>query len=761
MHIDEQAPAIDKITNLLNEDRIDPALLLTVTYRLAAAKSLDEQLQGIIELVCEVTDADRGSIWLNDFGTGELYTHITLGTFQREVRMLNTSGIAGTVFTQGKGLIILDPYADPRFNKSVDELTGYETKSILVAPIRTVKGRIMGVVQCLNKQDGVFTEADCELLEAIATQTSIALQDTLRILETQQLQKTEAEFLDVVADVSSEIQLGPLLQKIMAAITKMLDADRSTLFLNDERTGELYTEIGQGLGATQIRFPNHVGIAGNVFSTGETVNIPYAYADLRFNPAFDKRTGYFTRSILCVPVTNKQGKRIGVTQVLNKRGGAFTDEDEARLKAFTAQISIGLENAKLFDDVQRMKNYNESILESTPNGIITLDGEGRIVTCNGAGLRILGVEEAQIIGTNAAEFFTEPNAWVLDKISQVAETQTADVIMDVALTFGEETVSANLTTLPLRSQKDGALGTMLLIEDISNEMRVKSTMARYMDPAIADRLLKQGQEVLGGTSQEATILFSDIVSFTTLTEELGAQGTVALLNEYFTLMVECITREGGMLDKFIGDAIMAVFGIPVAHDDDEDRAVRAAVSMIAELNRYNKERVGHGKRPVDMRIGLNTDTVVSGNIGSPKRMDFTVIGDGVNLAARLESAGKTYATRILISEYTFNKLRGTYRTREVDRVVVKGKTQPVGIYEVLDYHTEDSFPQMTDVIHRFREGLSFYRQQRWDDAIRSFEAALAHHPADRASALYVDRCTYFKNHPPAQEWDGVWVMTTK
>ena len=188
-------------------------------------------------------------------------------------------------------------------------------------------------------------------------------------------------------------------------------------------------------------------------------------------------------------------------------------------------------------------------------------------------------------------------------------------------------------------------------------MRVKSTMARYMDPAIADRLLKQGQEVLGGTSQEATILFSDIVSFTTLTEELGAQGTVALLNEYFTLMVECITREGGMLDKFIGDAIMAVFGIPLAHDDDEDRAVRAAVSMIAELHRYNEERVGHGKRPVDMRIGLNTDTVVSGNIGSPKRMDFTVIGDGVNLAARLESAGKTYATRILISEYTFTWTR--------------------------------------------------------------------------------------------------------
>src|SRR3546814_8875797 len=112
---------------------------------------------------------------------------------------------------------------------------------------------------------------------------------------------------------------------------------------------ELWSEVGQGLDATQIRLPNHLGIAGAVFTSGKTVNIPYAYADLRFNPAFDKQIGYFTRSILCVPVVNKDGKRIGVTQVLNKRGGAFTDEDESRLKAFTAQVSIALENAKLLD----------------------------------------------------------------------------------------------------------------------------------------------------------------------------------------------------------------------------------------------------------------------------------------------------------------------------------------------------------------------------------------------------------------------------
>ena len=140
------------------------------------------------------------------------------------------------------------------------------------------------------------------------------------------------------------------------------------------------------------------------------------------------------------------------------------------------------------------------------------------------------------------------------------------------------------------------------------------------------------------------MLFSDVRGFTTLTEKLGAQGTVSLLNDYFTIMVDCIQRESGMLDKFIGDAIMAVFGLPIAHEDDEDRAVRTAVSMSYELYDWNKERVAHGQIPVDIGIGLNTDVVVSGNIGSPKRMDYTIIGDGVNLAARLE--GHRYAREL-------------------------------------------------------------------------------------------------------------------
>jgi len=564
-----------------------------------------------------------------------------------------------------------------------------------------------------------------------------------------------------VADVTSEIDLGSLLRKVMGEATKMLQADRSTLFLNDEKTNELWSLVGEGIGVTQIRFPNHLGIAGAVFTSGVSVNIPHAYADLRFNPAFDKKTGYFTRSILCTPVVNKHGSIIGVTQVLNKRGGPFTDEDESRLKAFTAQIAIGLENAKLFNDVQNMRNYNESMLQSMSNGVITLDEEGGIVTCNAAGQRIIKVAPEEVIGRNVADFFDGHNTWIVEKVHKVEKNQIPEITMDAELDFGGNKVSANVSVLPLVSGEEKKLGTMIMFEDISGEKRMKTTMSRYMDPGLADQLLAGGEDILGGKSTAATILFSDIRGFTTFTEELGAQGTVSLLNEYFTIMVDCIQSEGGMLDKFIGDAIMAAFGIPVSYNDNEDRAVRCAISMITLLREWNTKRAAEGKKPVDIGIGLNTDTVVSGNIGSPKRMDYTVIGDGVNLASRLESACKQYYARILISENTFGKLRGTYRMRDIDDVVVKGKTKPVRIYEVLDYYDDESFPSMMEVTGYFKEGRQAYRSGDWAKAVKAFGEALRLHPKDKLSQTYIDRCEHLKANPPQGAWDGVWKMTSK
>jgi adenylate cyclase len=737
-------------------------MLIQLSQRVSIIDNLDELLATLVEIIANETDAERGTLFLNDPGSNELYSRIAQGTFNRELRLLNNSGIAGLVFQSGKGMIIHDPYKDKRFNDEIDRKTGFITKSILCAPIKTARGEIIGVVQTLNKRTGHFNAGDLDLLEAMATQASVALQSSQFIEKMKKTRQQEMEFLDLVADITSSLDLSVLLRRVMSEATRMLKADRSTLFLNNEKTNELWSEVGEGLNAVQIKLPNTAGIAGAVFQSGKTVNIPHAYADLRFNPAFDKKTGYFTRSILCVPVVNKHGKCIGVTQALNKRGGPFTAEDEARLKAFTAQVSIALENAKLFDDVQNMRNYNQSMLESMSNGVITLTDDGHIHTCNAAGYRILKAREVDVLGKTTAEFFTGANAWLVPRLAalEVAGAK-GDILMDAEMEARGEKLSVNLALQPLISLKGKRAGSLLMIENISSEKRMKSTMARYMDPGLADQLLAAGGEALGGQSVEATMLFSDIRAFTTLTEELGAQGTVALLNEYFTLMVQCITDEGGMLDKFIGDAMMAEFGIPVAHGDDPDRAMRAAIKMITELRALNQRRSARGQKPIQMGVGLNTDKVISGNIGSPKRMDYTVIGDGVNLASRLESACKEYSAQILCSEFTYRKLKGTYRMRDIDRVIVKGKTEPIGVYEVLDFHTEETFPNMPEVINQFRGGLGYYRNGEFDRAIKQFNEALALHPGDKLSVTYILRCEYLLAHPPEGVWDGVWVMKTK
>lgn len=737
-------------------------LLLDVSRQVAALDSLDAVLDALVAVAAEQTDAERATLYLADPDSGELYSRIAHGLKRMEIRLARDEGLAGAVYTSGRGEIIQDAYADDRFKARFDQETGFKTRSILAAPIRTPKGGIIGVVQVLNKKAGGFDSQDLEIVEAVTAQCAITLQSLQLIERMEQSRARESAFMNVVSDITSELELPKLLAKVMSEATRLLNAERSTLFLNDAKTGELFSYVGAGLNQ-QLRLPNSAGIAGAVFTSGKSINIPYAYADLRFNPSFDRQTGFFTRSILCVPVVNKLGETIGVTQALNKVGGPFTDDDERRLRAFTAQISIGLENAKLFDDVQAMRNYNDAMLQSMSNGVITLDPDGVGRTCNAAGGRIFRISPDSVAGRPMADLFGEENAWLVDRARRVLDQREVDIAVDAQITAGGDTVSVNVTVLPLSAGDGKSLGVMVMLEDISNEKRVKSTLARYMDPDIADQLLSDsgGEAALGGKQSVATVLFSDIRSFTTISERLGASGTVAMLNDYFEHMVECISSQGGMLDKFIGDAIMAVFGVPLPHDDDPDRGVRAAIDMQRALRHWSPVGPDGVAFPLQIGVGLNTDTVVAGNIGSKKRMDYTIIGDGVNLAARLESACKQYGAGILLSEFTVKRLRGAYRLRALDKVIVKGKTAPVTIYECLDHLDEENAPHTLDMLGLFADGLRRYRERDFEKARERFLDSLRLRPQDVPSAMYLERCDLLIDEPPPDEWDGVWVMTEK
>ncbi len=572
--------------------------------------------------------------------------------------------------------------------------------------------------------------------------------------------REEQHILAISHELSGELQLDVLIARIMHAATELLNAERSTLFINDPKTGELYSLYAEGDEVREIRIPADRGIAGAAYLGGELENIPDAYADPRFDQSVDKRTGFVTRSILCVPISNKAGGRIGVAQVLNKRNGPFTEKDEARLRAFSAQIAMSLENARLFDDVLSIKNYNESILQSTSNGIVTLDVDNMVVTANDAALKLLGVAREQLVGKPARAVFAGANAWVGLSLERTLQTGKVSLAVDAEIAAaGGEPATVNLTTAPLIDAAAKTIGSMLVLEDITREKRVRSTMARYMSKEVADQLLASGEEALVGKDQLVSVLFSDVRGFTSLAEAASARETVAMLNEYFTEMVDVIFANGGILDKYIGDAMMALFGAPFTSPDDAAHAVSAANQMMVALGHLNIRRAAKGGKPLDIGLGISTGDVVVGNIGSDKRMEYTVIGDSVNLASRLEGANKFYGTKILFSEFTMAHLAAPPLVREIDMVRVKGKDQPVRIYETLVWREgETGLEAMLDA---YAKGRAAFGSRDWLAAASAFEAAAKAMPDDVPSALHLDRARQFSLAPPVSDWDGVWTLPGK
>ncbi|HET9404911.1 MAG TPA: adenylate/guanylate cyclase domain-containing protein, partial [Burkholderiales bacterium] len=421
--------------------------------------------------------------------------------------------------------------------------------------------------------------------------------------------------------------------------------------------------------------------------------------------------------------------------------------------------AVSIENAQLFEEVSNSRGYNESILRSMSNGVITLDAESRVSKINESARRILKRSDDETVGRTVHEIFGDSNRWVMKSLDRVIGTGMIDSTVDANLQMdGNEVVSVNLTAVPLRDMRDDRIGSMLILEDLTREKRLRNTMSRYMSKAVVDQLLDKGDAVLGGTGREVSVLFSDIRGFTALSERLGARETVAMLNEYFTDMVDVVYEHNGILDKYIGDMIMAVFGSVLASEEDADNAVTVGSRMLVALRDLNSRRLTGGHEPIRIGVGISTGYCVAGNIGSPKRLEYTVIGDRVNLAERLQNANKYYGTSVLICQPTAARLKRSVKIRELDLIRVRGINAPVSIFEVLDHHTASSFPNLDVVLPAFKEGLVHYRQRSWDQAAKFFSEALSACPGDRPSRIYLERCETYRTDPPIASWDGVSVV---
>ena len=290
---------------------------------------------------------------------------------------------------------------------------------------------------------------------------------------------------------------------------------------------------------------------------------------------------------------------------------------------------------------------------------------------------------------------------------------------------------------------------------------IRKAFQYYLSKNVVDQVLTDPQELqLGGKKARCTVLFSDIRGFTTISEQLDAKALSELLNEYLTPMTNVVFNNNGTLDKYMGDAIMAFFGAPIEHDNHAVEGCYTALEMMEELAVLQEGWAKSGTFSLDVGIGLNTGDMSVGNMGSRIRFDYTVMGDNVNLGSRLEGINKEYRTNIIISESTFEGAKDFIHAREMDLVRVKGKREPVRIYELIGKGPPTSNAKA--LIEHFGNALLLYRQQRWDEAIAAFDHVRTEIKLDDGpSSMYIQRCQELKLAPPGEFWDGTYTMTTK
>jgi adenylate cyclase len=306
-----------------------------------------------------------------------------------------------------------------------------------------------------------------------------------------------------------------------------------------------------------------------------------------------------------------------------------------------------------------------------------------------------------------------------------------------------------------------AINVYLFIEERKQRSFITSAFGQYLSPDVIEVLVENPEKLkLGGERREMTAFFSDVAGFSTISESLTPDELVQLLNRYLTAMCDIISAHNGTIDKFEGDAIIAFWGAPLEQPDHAKLCCFACIDMQKKLDALREEWIKEGLPRILVRMGINSGPMVVGNMGSQSRMDYTIMGDSVNLAARLEGANKFYKNYSMISEFTYKQAADAIDVRELDTIRVVGKNEPITVYDLLDRKNQTTGPK-AELIEWYHKGLELYKNRDFAAAIKMFEAGLAVIANDGPSSTYIKRCRDFIESPPPADWDGVFTHTQK
>jgi PAS domain S-box-containing protein len=495
--------------------------------------------------------------------------------------------------------------------------------------------------------------------------------------------------------INSSLDLTQVLNETMDTIIRLTGAERGYLMLRNEETGELEFRIARNMDRQTMDSSEFVisrSIVTRAANTGEPVLTTNAQEDTRFQHS-ESIVSYSLRSILCVPLMLRS-KVNGVIYTDNKiHAGLFTDQTRDLLMAFANQATVAIENARLFtqlratlDEITKMKNLQDDIFASIASGVITSDLQDKITYINRRAQQILDIAEDRPLSETALRKVLPPLEARFDTlVSQVrsADQRLTGVEFDTEVeSRGKLNLSMNLS--PLKDAHNNTQGIAIVLDDLTEAKRREAQIAgvrRYLPTEVVDGIRSADELKLGGTRQVISILFADIRGFSTFSEHLDPEKLVEIINTYMTIASDAIHQQQGVIDKFLGDAVMALYNTALRPQQDHAlRATRSAALMMADIRAYH-QRVPPEEQ-LKFGIGIHTGEAVVGNVGSPERLDYTAMGDSVNLAKRLQEVAKPM--QVLLSDATYQIVKDHVKVNELEPIQVKGRTQYVKVFELAD-----------------------------------------------------------------------------
>jgi adenylate cyclase len=510
-------------------------------------------------------------------------------------------------------------------------------------------------------------------------------------LQLQQRERNELEALfHVTQVVNSSLDLDQVLNQVMDQIIMLTQAERGFLMLIN-RMGELEFRIARNMDQEAIEgssFEISRTIVRRVAEQGEPVVTTNAQEDPRFS-AQESVVSYNLRSILCVPLRVKD-KVTGVIYADNRiRAGLFGERHRDILTAFANQAAIAIDNARLFASVVDAKNLMDNIFASITSGVITTDIQDQITLFNRAAEQILHLPANQAEGTHYTRAL-RPLRDHITPLMQAVKSRDAPVTgWEIQSELPERgAVNLSLSLSPLKDSRQTTTGLAIVMDDLTERRRleartryIRDVLMSYVAPQVAEQLLADPEKLkLGGERRMVTTFFADIRGFTTFSEQLDPERLMDVLNRYLSLGAEAVFLQEGTLDKFQGDMVMAFFNAPVDQTDHVLRAVRAALTMRADIQAYHRQ-VARAYR-LDFGIGINTGDAVVGNVGTAQIKNYTIIGDSVNLAKRLQE--HALPNQILLGSTTYELVKDRIVARELQPVKVKGRTAVERVFELID-----------------------------------------------------------------------------